>query len=273
MNIVFMGTPDFSVPALRILIENGHTVQAVLTQPDRPRGRGKKLQPTPVKVSAEAAGIPVYTPQSLRKGEDAAEMLELLKKLNPELIVVIAYGQILPKPILDLPKYGCINLHASLLPRWRGAAPIQRAILAGDAETGVTAMQMAEGLDTGDMLHTLKTRISETETAETLHDRLSLLSAETLAETIEEVTARLRSSAPSFAGGDGEIEIVLKAHVLDGSTVHMSVRGGVVSVCFTPATPDAASFIEKNISRLKTSLSERIPRFRFSVSARKEKKK
>ena len=184
MKIVFMGTPDFSVPALEILKEDGHTVQAVLTQPDRPRGRGKKLQPTPVKAKALEFGIPVYTPESLRKGDDAAAMLHLLKELAPELIVVIAYGQILPKEILDLPKYGCINLHASLLPRWRGAAPIQRAILAGDAETGVTAMQMAEGLDTGDMLHILKTRIAPDETAETLHDRLSLLSAETLHETL-----------------------------------------------------------------------------------------
>lgn len=184
MNIVFMGTPDFSVPTLEMLVNDGHTVQAVLTQPDRPRGRGKKLQPTPVRAKAEAFGIPVYTPQSLRKGDDAAEMLALLQSLNPELIVVIAYGQILPKEILDLPKYGCINLHASLLPRWRGAAPIQRAILAGDQETGITAMQMAEGLDTGDMLHVLKTRIAPDETADTLHDRLSLLAAETLRETL-----------------------------------------------------------------------------------------
>lgn len=184
MNIVFMGTPDFSVPTLEMLVQDGHTVQAVLTQPDRPRGRGKQLRPTPVRAKAEAFGIPVYMPQSLRKGDDAAEMQTLLESLNPELIVVIAYGQILPKAILELPKYGCINLHASLLPRWRGAAPIQRAILAGDYETGVTAMQMAEGLDTGDMLHILKTQISCDETAETLHDRLSLLSAETLRETI-----------------------------------------------------------------------------------------
>ena len=184
MNIVFMGTPDFSVPTLEMLVNDGHTVQAVLTQPDRPRGRGKQLRPTPIRAKAEEFGIPVYTPQSLRKGEDAAEMQTLLESLHPELIVVIAYGQILPKAILDLPKYGCINLHASLLPRWRGAAPIQRAILAGDYETGVTAMQMAEGLDTGDMLHILKTQIACDETAETLHDRLSLLSAETLRETI-----------------------------------------------------------------------------------------
>lgn len=210
MNIVFMGTPDFSVPALKILIEDGHTVQAVFTQPDRPRGRGKKLQPTPVKVSAEAAGIPVYTPLSLRKGDDAAESLAILKKLNPELIVVIAYGQILPKEILGLPKYGCINLHASLLPRWRGAAPIQRAILAGDDETGITAMQMAEGLDTGDMLHILKTRIAEEETADTLHDRLSLLAAETLRETISLLEQNHLTPVPQGEAGVTYAEKITK---------------------------------------------------------------
>ena len=185
MNIVFMGTPDFSVPTLLALHQAGHTVQAVFTQPDRPRGRGNKLVPTPVKKQAEALGIPVYTPLSLRKDPDAGETMKILHDLNPELIVVIAYGQILPVEVLTLPKYGCINLHASLLPRWRGAAPIQRAILAGDAETGVTAMQMAEGLDTGDMLHTIRTAIAPDETGNSLHDRLSELSAQAMLETLE----------------------------------------------------------------------------------------
>ena len=184
MKIVFMGTPDFSVPTLEQLHADGHEVQAVFTQPDKPRGRGKKLQPTSVKAKALEFGIPVYQPLSLRKGDDAAETMRVLRELQPELIVVIAYGQILPKEILELPQYGCINLHASLLPRWRGAAPIQRAILAGDAETGVTSMQMAEGLDTGDMLHILKTPIAPDETAETLHDRLAALSAQNIRETL-----------------------------------------------------------------------------------------
>ncbi len=184
MKIVFMGTPVFSVPTLQALCDDGHTVQAVFTQPDRPAGRGKKLRPSPVKQEAEDLDIPVYQPQSLRKGEDAAEAMRVLQELSPELIVVIAYGQILPKEILELPKYGCINLHASVLPRWRGAAPIQRAILAGDGETGVTAMQMAEGLDTGDMLHVLKTQITPEETADSLHDRLSEMAAQTLRETL-----------------------------------------------------------------------------------------
>jgi methionyl-tRNA formyltransferase len=184
MNIVFMGTPEFSVPTLEMLHREGHTLRGVFTQPDRPAGRGKKLRPSPVKAKALELELPVYQPLSLRKGEDAAEAMQTLRSLQPELIVVIAYGQILPKEILELPKYGCINLHASLLPRWRGAAPIQRAILAGDTESGVTAMQMAEGLDTGDMLYTLKTPIAPDETADSLHDRLSQLSADALRETL-----------------------------------------------------------------------------------------
>ena len=189
MNIVFMGTPDFSVPTLRALAQSSHTVQAVLTQPDRPRGRGKKLLPTPVKAAAAEYGIPVYQPLSLRRGDDAQETMSLLRQLAPDLIVVIAYGQILPKEILELPRFGCINLHASLLPRWRGAAPIQRAILAGDEKTGVTAMQMAEGLDTGDMLLTQETPIAEDETADTLHDRLAEMSADVLMRTLTALEA------------------------------------------------------------------------------------
>ena len=184
MNIVFMGTPEFSVPTLEMLTESGHTVSGVFTQPDRPRGRGKKLTPSPVKAAALARGLTVYQPLSLRKGDDAVTSLATLQSLAPDLIVVIAYGQILPKEILALPKFGCINLHASLLPRWRGAAPIQRAILAGDRETGVTAMQMAEGLDTGDMLLTRSTPIAPDETADSLHDRLAALSAQVLRETL-----------------------------------------------------------------------------------------
>ena len=185
MNIVFMGTPDFSVPTLQTLQESVHTVQAVFTQPDKPRGRGNKLKPTPVKEKALEYGLPVYQPLSLRKGEDAEQAMAILQELNPDLIIVIAYGQILPKEILELPRYGCINLHASLLPRWRGAAPIQRAILAGDNMTGVTAMQMAEGLDTGDMLHSIRTPITEDETADMLHDRLKWIAAQVTRETLE----------------------------------------------------------------------------------------
>ncbi len=184
LSIVYMGTPHFAVPALCMLHEAGHRITGVFTQPDRPRGRGHKLQPSPVKAQALELGLDVYQPLSLRRGEDAEEAFAVLQRLAPDLIVVAAYGQILPKKILDLPKYGCINLHASLLPRWRGAAPIQRAILAGDAATGVTAMQMAVGLDTGDMLYKLETLIAPDETADTLHDRLAEMSAEVLRETL-----------------------------------------------------------------------------------------
>ncbi|MBR3269256.1 MAG: methionyl-tRNA formyltransferase [Oscillospiraceae bacterium] len=201
MNIVFMGTPEFSVPTLEMLHHDGHSVLAVFTQPDRARGRGKKLQPSPVKSKALEYGIPVYQPLSLRKGDEAAESLRILRELHPELIVVIAYGQILPKEILELPQYGCINLHASLLPRWRGAAPIQRAVMAGDAETGVTAMQMAEGLDTGDMLHSLRIPVEPDETADSLHDRLSQLSAQTLRETLAMLKAGKLHPVPQ--GGEG----------------------------------------------------------------------
>ncbi len=201
MNIVFMGTPEFSVPTLEMLHHDGHSVLAVFTQPDRARGRGKKLQPSPVKSKALEYGIPVYQPLSLRKGDEAAESLRILRELQPELIVVIAYGQILPKEILELPQYGCINLHASLLPRWRGAAPIQRAVMAGDAETGVTAMQMAEGLDTGDMLHSLRIPVEPDETADSLHDRLSQLSAQTLRETLAMLKAGKLHPVPQ--GGEG----------------------------------------------------------------------
>ncbi len=184
LNIVFMGTPDFSVPCLHALAKSGHRVQAVFTQPDKPKGRGYKLIPTPVKAAAQAYGIPVYQPLSLRKGEDAARALETLRALQPDLIVVVAYGQILPVGVLELPAFGCVNIHASLLPKYRGAAPIQWCILNGETETGVTSMQMAQGLDTGDMLLAESLSIGEEETSGQLHDRLSELGAKVLLETV-----------------------------------------------------------------------------------------
>ena len=185
MKIIFMGTPEFAVPCLRTLAESGHEVAAVFTQPDKPKGRGYKLIPTPVKAAALEYGIPVYQPLSLRKGEEADEAMRILREAAPELIVVTAYGQILPKEILELPKYGCINIHASLLPKYRGAAPINWVLLNGEKETGVTSMQMSEGLDTGDMLIKKKTYIGENETFEELYARLSAMGGEVLAETID----------------------------------------------------------------------------------------
>ena len=177
MRVVFAGTPEFAVPCLHA-VRTTVGVTAVLTQPDRPAGRGRGVQMSPVKQAALENGIAVHQPESLR----TAEARELLRGLNADLLVVVAYGQILPQSILDIPIHGCWNVHASLLPRWRGAAPIQRAIEAGDAETGVCLMRMEKGLDTGPVLLSLSTPISDTDTGGTLHDRLAGLGAQVLAD-------------------------------------------------------------------------------------------
>lgn len=196
MNIVFMGTPDFAVPCLKALVESKHVVQAVFTQPDKPRGRGNKFIPTPVKKYALECDIPVYQPISLRKGDDAEKSLEVLKELNPDLIVVVAYGQILPSSILDLPKYRCINIHASLLPKYRGAGPIQRCILDGENITGVTSMYMETGLDTGDMLIKEEIQIGENMIADELHDALSEMGARVLLKTIQAIEDNALTRTP-----------------------------------------------------------------------------
>ena len=180
MNIVFMGTPDFSVPCLEAIIGQGHNVSLVVTQSDKPKGRGHKLTPPPVKECAISHNIPVYQPEKMK--DDAA--YETLKAENADLFVVVAYGKILPQRILDLPKYGCINVHASLLPKYRGAAPIQWSIICGEDKTGVTTMQMDVGLDTGDMLIKKEIEIAKDETGESLHDKLSLLGKDVLIETL-----------------------------------------------------------------------------------------
>lgn len=185
MRIVFMGTPDFSVPALKALVEAGHEVAAVVTQPDRPRGRGKELQMTPVKVQALAYGIPVYQPEKVK---DPA-FVEILRNLQPEVIVVIAFGQILSRDILDLPPYGCINIHASLLPKYRGAAPIQWAVIDGEKETGVTTMMMDVGLDTGDMLEKTVIPLDPKETGGSLFDKLSQAGSPLILSTLEKLKA------------------------------------------------------------------------------------
>lgn len=173
MRIVFAGTPEFAVPALQMLLASEHDVVAVYTQPDRPSGRGRKLQPSPVKEQALAAGVPICQPLNFKQAED----LEQLKNLCPDLMIVVAYGLILPQAVLDIPKFGCINIHGSLLPRWRGAAPIQRALMAGDTETGVTIMKVIHKLDAGDMLHKETCAISAKDTAGDLHDKLAKLGA------------------------------------------------------------------------------------------------
>ena len=185
MRIVFMGTPDFAVPSLQMLIDRNETVCAVFTQPDKPKGRGHKLQAPPVKELALAHNIPVYQPATLRDEEPQ----RLLSDLAPELIVVAAYGKLLPKAVLDLPKYGCINVHGSLLPKYRGAAPIQWAVINGEQTTGVTTMYMGEGMDTGDMLLKAETPIGPEETAGELFDRLMVLGAELLGKTLDALAA------------------------------------------------------------------------------------
>lgn len=184
MKIVFMGTPEFAVPCLKKLAESNYEVAAVFTQPDKPKGRGYKMIPTPVKAAALEYGIEVYQPISMRKGDDAAEAMNILNNIAPDLVVVTAYGQILPKEILELPKYGCINIHASLLPKYRGAAPINWVLLNGETETGVTSMQMSEGLDTGDMLIKKSVKIGENETYSQLYSRLAEIGGEVLMETL-----------------------------------------------------------------------------------------
>lgn len=180
MRILFMGTPDFALFSLRALVDAGENVIGVVTQPDKPKGRGYTLTPPPVKVYAEEVGLPVYQPNTLRGEEFAA----LLDTLAPELIVVVAYGKILPKNVLEFPKYGCVNVHGSILPEYRGAAPMQRAIIDGKAETGVTTMYMDVGLDTGDMLLIEKMPIEENDNFETVHDKLGAIGARTLIETV-----------------------------------------------------------------------------------------
>lgn len=181
LNIIFAGTPDFAAQHLQVILNSQHNVIAVYTQPDKPAGRGKKLQASPVKQLAEQNDIPVYQPKSLRKEEAQSE----LKALNADVMVVVAYGLILPKAVLDAPRLGCLNVHGSILPRWRGAAPIQRSIWAGDAQTGVTIMQMDEGLDTGDMLHKVYCDILPTETSTSLYNKLAELAPSALIDVLD----------------------------------------------------------------------------------------
>ncbi|ATF90813.1 Methionyl-tRNA formyltransferase [Cedecea neteri] len=183
LRIIFAGTPDFAARHLDALLSSQHQVVGVFTQPDRPAGRGKKLMPGPVKVLAEERGIPVFQPATLRKAENQ----QLVSDLNADVMVVVAYGLILPQAVLDMPRLGCVNVHGSLLPRWRGAAPIQRSLWAGDAETGVTIMQMDIGLDTGDMLYKLSCPIEAEDTSGTLYDKLAGLGPKGLLDTLQQL--------------------------------------------------------------------------------------
>lgn len=223
---IFMGTPDFALPTLQGLIEAGVDLRGVFTQPDRPRGRGKVLTPPPVKKLALAHDLPVFQPEKLRN----PATVEQIRKLRPDLIVVVAYGQILPKSVLDIPQYGCINVHASLLPRYRGAAPIHKAVIDGEQVTGVTTMLMDAGLDTGDILVRRATEIGREETAGELHDRLALLGREAMEETLRRLcdgTLKAESQddakscyAPMMKKEDGLIDWSRPA-----AEIHNQVRG------------------------------------------------
>ncbi len=184
MNIVYMGTPDFAVYALESIIKAGHQVSAVITQPDKPKGRSKSLVPTPVKAKALEYDIPVYQPEKVRE-EDTVSML---KDINPDVIVVAAYGQILPESILNIPRLGCINIHASLLPKYRGAAPIEWSIIDGEEKTGVTTMYMEKGLDTGDMIDKVEIVIEKDDNGQTLHDKLAVAGADLILETLTKLS-------------------------------------------------------------------------------------
>lgn len=226
MKIVFMGTPDFALASLDKLIDGGYEIAAVVTQPDRPKGRGKKLTPPPVKERALGAGLRVLQPERVKD----SGFIEALKELSPDIIIVVAYGQILPEEIINLPAMGCINVHASLLPKYRGAAPINWCIINGESRTGVTTMYMDKGMDTGDILLQRETEIGEDETAGELHDRLAVLGADLLLETLEgiqrkEVERKVQDHsaatyAPQLVRENGRVD-----WNLDAKSIYNIIRG------------------------------------------------
>ncbi len=239
MKILFMGTPDFAVPTLRALCENGYDVIGVLTKEDKPRGRGHQMMPTPIKVYAQEQNIPVYQPNTLRDEAFAS----LLSELGPDMIVVVAYGKILPRNVLDYPKYGCINVHGSLLPEYRGAAPMQRAIIDGKEETGITTMLMADGIDTGDMLLKQSVKIDIDDNFEDIHDRLAAVGAELLIKTVKglesgEIKPEAQNGELATHAAKIEKEDCLLDFSKDAKAIHDLIRGlSPIPLSFTH-TPD-----------------------------------
>ena len=252
MRILFMGTPDFALFSLRALVESGAQIVGVVTQPDKPKGRGYELQPPPVKVYAQEQGLPVYQPTTLKNGAFDAE----IAALAPDVIVVVAYGKILPPSVLEAPRLGCVNVHGSLLPQYRGAAPMQRAIMEGCTETGITTMLMNEGLDTGDMLDTVVVPIAENDNFEDMHDRLGLAGATLLLQTLEKLatgSAQPVAQDPAKATYAAKIEKAdcLLDFSLDARAVHNTVRGlSPIPLSFTH-TPDGKllKIIESRVGR------------------------
>lgn len=250
MNIVFMGTPDFAVPALKAIANSNHNVSGVFTQPDKPRGRKMIMTPPDVKVCAEELNIPVFQPKSMK----SQEALQILTDLKPDVVVVAAYGQILPQAVLDVPRFGCINIHGSLLPKYRGASPIQQAVLNGDKVTGVTTMLMNAGLDTGDILLSVKTEIGENETSGELFDRLAQLGGELILKTLDVVengTAEPKKQDDSFATHTSKIDKSLCP--IDFSKpsfeVHNKIRG------LNPWPIATAKLCGKNVKIFSSRLS------------------
>ena len=247
MRLAFMGTPDFSVPVLRALIVAGHQILRVYTQPPRPAGRGKAPRPSPVQVAAEASGLEVATPASFRDPDVIAEFAAL----DLDAAVVVAYGQILPQAALDAPRLGCLNLHASLLPRWRGAAPIQRAIMAGDRETGVSVMQMEAGLDTGPVLTEARTPIGSEDTAATLHDRLAEIGAPLLVETLPALEAGTITPHPQPVEGVTYAAKITK----DEARIDWSRPAAQVDAHIRGLSPFPGAWCEIDGQRIKVLLS------------------
>ena len=226
MRIVFMGTPDFSVPALEALVEGGHEVVAAITQPDKPKGRGKAVLMTPVKEKAMELGIPVYQPVKVRE----PEFVEKLRQMEPDAIVVVAFGQILPKSILESPRYGCVNIHASLLPKYRGAAPIQWAVIDGERESGVTTMFMNEGLDTGDMLEKEAVTLDPKETGGSLHDKLSAIGGRLILSTLKGLEDGTLKGTPQTDEGSCYAKMLKKSlgdidWTMDAAAIERLIRG------------------------------------------------
>jgi methionyl-tRNA formyltransferase len=241
MRIIFAGTPEFAVPSLQKLIDLGHDVCAVYTQPDRPAGRGQHLQPSPVKVLALAHNIPVLQPLTLKTDDE----FQTFQNFNADLMVVVAYGMMLPQTVLDAPRFGCINGHGSLLPRWRGAAPIQRAVIEGDKETGVTIMQIVKKLDAGDMLHKEVYAIKPTDTSAIVHDELSKLSATGLEKVLQQIengtlhaesqdenlmtyAAKLTKEEATIDWSESAEKLVRKIHGLNPKPVAQTIYNGLV---------------------------------------------
>ncbi|MBQ8572189.1 MAG: methionyl-tRNA formyltransferase [Ruminococcus sp.] len=252
MNIVFMGTPDFAVKSLEKVIADGHNVQAVYTKADAPKGRKMVLTPSDVKVCALEHNLIVYTPATFK---DETEV-ERLKALNPDLIVVVAYGKLLPKSVLDIPKYGCVNVHGSILPKWRGAAPIQWTVLSGDEYGGVTTMYMNEGLDTGDIIFKKEVKVGENETSGELFDRLCVDGAELLSETIKAIEAGTAPRIPQD-DNDATYATMLSKEISEidwnktANDVHNKVRG------LSPWPSAQSKLFGKRIKILETRVSDK----------------